>query len=133
MLNGADPATVWEVINFGISSSSTGQELVLYSEVVSRYHPDIVDDLWKDVLTRAGVSAFELRRDHPERRLDALCRESGVTLVTMADEFRRAAPGASSENPAEWLFCSGKYHLNDAGNLLAAQVLHRFLVPLDRE
>jgi hypothetical protein len=262
MLNGADPAAAWEVMNFGISSSSTGQEMVLYREVASRYHPDIVvcafyvgndladnsprltrapriyfdldpsgalrqlpfrapinpltewldrnsrfyvwqkealsrvrarivssagrfdptllvfqdpetkdvahawtltgrllqafrreveaggarfvavalpsaeevyDDLWKDVLTRAGASAFEFRRDHPERRLEALCRESGVTLVTMADDFRRAAPGASSENPAEWLFCSGKYHLNDAGNLLAAQMLHRFLVPLDRE
>jgi hypothetical protein len=262
MLNGGDPAAAWEVMNFGISSSSTGQELVLYREVVSRYHPDFVicafyvgndladnsprltqapriyfdldasgalrqlpfrasinpltewldrnsrfyvwqkealsrargrlqastgrldptllvfrdpetedlvhawtltgrlmdafkrevearggrfivavlpsaeevyDDLWKDVLTRARASAFEFRRDHPERRLETLCRESGVTLVTMADEFRRAAPGASSGNPAEWLFCSGRYHLNDAGNLLAAQVLYRFLVPLDRE
>lgn len=33
---------VWEVINAGISGSSTGQELVLYREVVSRYRPDIV-------------------------------------------------------------------------------------------
>ncbi len=32
----------WEVMNFGVSSASTGQELVLYQEVVARYQPDIV-------------------------------------------------------------------------------------------
>jgi hypothetical protein len=32
----------WEVLNFGVSSSSTGNELVLYREVASRYEPDVV-------------------------------------------------------------------------------------------
>ncbi len=32
----------YEVLNFGISGSSTGQELVLYRERVRKYHPDLV-------------------------------------------------------------------------------------------
>jgi len=36
------PTESWEVLNFGVSSASTGQELVLYRELVWRYQPDIV-------------------------------------------------------------------------------------------
>lgn len=32
----------WEVLNFGVSGSSTGQELVLYRELASSYRPDVV-------------------------------------------------------------------------------------------
>ena len=32
----------YEVMNFGVSGSSTGQELVLYREVVAAFQPDIV-------------------------------------------------------------------------------------------
>lgn len=35
-------ASDWEVMNFGVSGSSTAQELVLYREVVSAYDPDVV-------------------------------------------------------------------------------------------
>lgn len=41
-LNQTQRGVKWEVMNFGISSSSTGQELVLYREMVAKYHPDIV-------------------------------------------------------------------------------------------
>jgi hypothetical protein len=41
-LNQSDPSTRWEVINFGVSASSTGQELVLYRELVRKYKPDVV-------------------------------------------------------------------------------------------
>jgi len=42
-LNGAGAAgTRWDVLNFGVSSSSTGNELVLYREVARRYRPDVV-------------------------------------------------------------------------------------------
>jgi len=41
-LNAADKSTRWEVINFGVSASSTGQELVLYRELVRKYKPDVV-------------------------------------------------------------------------------------------
>lgn len=42
MLTKTHPETRWEVMNCGISGSSTGQELVLYQEVVRKYQPDIV-------------------------------------------------------------------------------------------
>lgn len=42
MLQKQDPKTNWEVLNFGVSGASTGQELVLYREVVSKYDPDLV-------------------------------------------------------------------------------------------
>ncbi|HEY2840581.1 MAG TPA: SGNH/GDSL hydrolase family protein [Pirellulales bacterium] len=41
-LNASDKSTRWEVINFGVSASSTGQELVLYRELVRKYKPDVV-------------------------------------------------------------------------------------------
>jgi hypothetical protein len=41
-LRRALPETGWEVMNFGVSSASTGQELVLYRQTVSRYDPDLV-------------------------------------------------------------------------------------------
>ncbi|MBI2823675.1 MAG: hypothetical protein HYX69_03165 [Planctomycetia bacterium] len=42
LLNESEPNARWEVLNFGISGSSTGQELALYRERVRRYKPDVV-------------------------------------------------------------------------------------------
>jgi len=42
MLRGNHPDISWEVFNFGISAASTGQELVLYRKLVTKYDPDIV-------------------------------------------------------------------------------------------
>lgn len=42
LLRQSHPEVRWEVQNFGVSGSSTGQQLKLYREVVSRYRPDIV-------------------------------------------------------------------------------------------
>jgi hypothetical protein len=41
-LNASPSDTRFEVLNFGISASSTGQELVLYRELVRKFQPDIV-------------------------------------------------------------------------------------------
>ncbi len=41
-LNEKSAAARWEVMNFGVSGSSTGQELVLYRERVRKYQPDFV-------------------------------------------------------------------------------------------
>jgi hypothetical protein len=51
LLDVATAGARWEVMNFGVSGSSTAQELVLYRERVRRYHPDVV------------VLAFFLRND----------------------------------------------------------------------
>jgi len=42
LLDESHPEFGWEVLNFGVSGSSTGQELVLYREIVARYRPEIV-------------------------------------------------------------------------------------------
>jgi hypothetical protein len=44
LLNAAEggQGTDWEVMNFGVSGSSTAQELVLYRARVRRYRPDVV-------------------------------------------------------------------------------------------
>jgi len=41
-LNGTHDSVTWETMNFGVSSFSTGQELVMYRNVVAKYNPDIV-------------------------------------------------------------------------------------------
>lgn len=67
----------WKVLNFGVSSASTGQELVLYREVVSLYEPDIVilalfvgNDVTDNsrLLTRAPRIYFDLADDGGVRR-----------------------------------------------------------------
>jgi len=88
----------------------------------------VYNDLWRDVVERTPGGAT-LRRDNPEVQLRRLCRDAGVPLVTMVDEFRGAAPHRWSRMQAEWLFCQGRYHLNDAGNLLAATVIAEALAP----
>jgi len=42
MLNQNHPEIIWEVFNFGISAASTGQEMILYRRLASKYDPDIV-------------------------------------------------------------------------------------------
>lgn len=42
LLNKNHPSIDWEVFNFGISGASTGQELVLFRKLASKYEPDIV-------------------------------------------------------------------------------------------
>jgi hypothetical protein len=70
-------AAHWEVMNFGVSSASTGQELVLYREVAARYDPDVVvcafyvgNDLADNSyrLTRAPRIYFELDEHGALRR-----------------------------------------------------------------
>ena len=78
LLNGVSESDRWEVLNFGVSSASTGQELVLYREVVSRYEPDIVilalfvgNDITDNSrrLTRAPRIYFDLTDDGGVRAL----------------------------------------------------------------
>ena len=77
LLNQEFADKLWEVMNFGVSSASTGQELVLYQEVVSNYQPDIIilalfvgNDVTDNsrLLTRAPRIYFDLAPDGGVRR-----------------------------------------------------------------
>jgi hypothetical protein len=74
------PDVPFEVLNFGVSSSSTGQELALYRRRVSAYQPDVVllalfvgNDFADNSrrLTRAPRIYFELDDDGKPRRVSA--------------------------------------------------------------
>ncbi len=83
----------------------------------------IYDDLWQDLLRRAGSSALGFERGNPERRLGMIARRLGIELVDLGVALRSAAPRASSQVEAERLFFAGRYHWNDAGNRVAAEAL----------
>lgn len=78
LLASAPPGATWEVMNAGVSSSSTGSELALYREVLSRYSPQLVvlvfwvgNDLADNslALTRAPRLYFDLEPDGRLRQL----------------------------------------------------------------
>ena len=66
-----------------------------------------------------------------DRRLGTLCRREGIPLLTITSEFRAAAPHASSQLAAEWLYLKGYGHLNERGNAIAAQLLYKYLAEGD--
>jgi hypothetical protein len=81
------PEAAWEVINAGVSSSSTGSELALYREVLSRYSPDLVvlvfwvgNDLADNsvALTRAPRLYFDLDEAGRLRQLPFASQQSPV-------------------------------------------------------
>jgi hypothetical protein len=87
-LHAAFPGEHWEVLNFGVSSASTGQELVLYRELVWRYQPDIVvlaffvgNDLADNSrrLTGARRIYFDLDDDGGVRQLPYSAAASGLS------------------------------------------------------
>lgn len=98
-LQGWRPDVPLEVLNFGVSSSSTGQELALYRRRVSAYQPDVVllaffvgNDFADNSrrLTRAPRIYFELDGDGNPRQVSA-----------------PAAPGAASR----WLNLHSRFYV----------------------
>jgi hypothetical protein len=72
LLAASRPDVKWDVLNAGVSSSSTGSELALYREVLARYSPDLVvlvfwvgNDLADNslALTQAPRLYFDLDRE----------------------------------------------------------------------
>jgi len=88
-LAAAFPDEAWEVMNFGVSSASTGQELVLYRELVWRYQPDVVvlaffvgNDLADNSrrLTGARRIYFDLDENGGIRQLPYTAAASGLSV-----------------------------------------------------
>jgi hypothetical protein len=87
----------------------------------------IYDDLWAGLERRAAGTGTPLARDHPDERLAALCREAAIPFLSLTPAFRAAVPHRDSTRPDERLYYEGRFHWNDAGNALAAAVIHDFL------
>jgi len=125
-LRASRPDATWEVLNAGVSSSSTGSELALYREVLARYSPDLVvlvfwvgNDLADNslALTRAPRLYFDLDRDgrlqqlpfafHPSPVAEWLDRNSRLyvwqkSALRLARARLRARGGAL--DPVELVF-----------------------------
>jgi len=87
MLDASQPQASWEVLNAGVSSSSTGSELALYRAVLDRYAPDLVvlvfwvgNDLADNSyeLTRAPRLYFDLDAEGRLRQLPLAFRPTRV-------------------------------------------------------
>ena len=87
----------------------------------------IYENVFQQVVDRAGEFAPHFDRDYPDQRLGELCRQSSVPLLSMTDDFRKAAPSGTTKEKQEWLFLRGAGHFNDRGSALAARAVHRFL------
>lgn len=87
---------------------------------------EVYDDLWERLARRAGTGVV-LERTNPSRRLAGIARDAGVPYLDLGPSLRAAAPHRNSLLEPEQVFFYGKYHLNEAGNRLAADALRRFL------
>ncbi len=85
------PDAAWDVINAGVSSSSTGSELALYREVLARYAPELV------------VLVFWVGNDLADNSL-ALTRAPRLYFDLDAQGRLRQLPFAFQPSPVgEWL------------------------------
>ena len=76
----------------------------------------------------AGETAAQLAVDYPQQRLQQFCDRMGVPLVDMTGAFRQAAPNRSRAHEEQWLHFGGHGHFNKAGNRLAAEQIHQFML-----
>ena len=91
ILTAARPDVTWDVMNAGVSSSSTGSELALYREVLARYSPDLV------------VLVFWVGNDLADNSL-ALTQAPRLYFDLDPGGRLRQLPFAFEPNPvAEWL------------------------------
>jgi hypothetical protein len=78
-------------------------------------------------LASGGAEPGAFDADYPERKMDELCRASGVPLLSMIVDFRRAAPSRSLAKADEWLFLRGEGHFNPRGHQFAAETIYRWI------
>ncbi len=80
------PEQAWEVLNFGVSGSSPGQELEVYRNLVRRYRPDIVVCVFAVIndladssprMTRTAAIYFDLDERGELRQLPIKAESSG--------------------------------------------------------
>lgn len=99
----------------------------LFAVVLLPSPRQIYKDYFQDMLELTGELAGHFDPEYPEQRLGALCREAGIPLLTMIDDFRQAAPSASIALKQDQLYNGGAGHFNRRANAIATRAVHRFL------
>jgi lysophospholipase L1-like esterase len=110
---------------FREETAARGTALVL---VAAPSAAQVYDDLWSELEGRAGRDDEKVGREHAEARLAAIARREGIPFLALLPAFRGAAPARDSTRAGEQLYYEGRFHWNDAGNALAAQAVHEFLL-----
>ncbi|NUQ61748.1 MAG: hypothetical protein HUU20_04620 [Pirellulales bacterium] len=128
MLNDRQRGVRWEVLNCGVSGSSTGQQMVLYREVVSQYRPEIVlgaffvgNDLCDnscrlssnpriyfdlDASGNLVQLPFSAKRAIAGQWLNRHSRFYVWQKNAMNNARHRVSAGAGAISPGDWVFCS---------------------------
>ena len=99
----------------------------LYGLIVLPAAEQVYQDRWESLASIDPAQQESFDWDYPNQRLAGICQKLGVPMVEMSEQFRSAAPAASSAVKEQWLFHHALGHFNEKGNQLAAQVVHRFL------
>jgi hypothetical protein len=110
---------------FREETAARGTALVL---VAAPSAAQVYDDLWSELEGRAGREDTRVSREHPEARLAGIAGREGIPFLPLLPAFRGAAPGRDSTRPGEQLYYEGRFHWNDAGNALAARIVHERLL-----
>ncbi len=124
-----DVAHAWRLTGALLSelANEVRQDGVRFGVVMIPSAQQIYTDSLKKLLPAAGTCAAHFDADYPDRRLAELCQASGVPLLSMTADFRRAAPDRSLAKTDQWLYFRGEGHFNARGNRLAAEAIGRWL------
>lgn len=83
----------------------------------------VYEDVWADLLQRAGAAAHAIERDAPERRLREICSSARIPFISTTPALRAAAHHATSSVRDEQLYWQGIGHLNARGNAVVANLI----------
>jgi len=99
LLNESRPEVRWEVMNFGVSGSSTAQELVLYREMVADYSPDLV------------IVAFFVGNDYQDNS-EPLSNSQRIYLrLNESGELVTHAPSQQRKRGSVWLNRHSRFYV----------------------
>jgi hypothetical protein len=124
-----DVAHAWRLTGALLNefSQEVRQQGARFGVVLLPSAQQIYTDSLTKLLPAAGAYAAHFDADHPDRHLAELCQASGVPLLSLTADFRRAAPDRTLAKADQWLYFRGEGHFNARGNQVAAEVIGRWM------
>jgi len=148
MLNQSPGGARWEVMNLGVSGSNTSQEMLLYREVASQYHPDIVlcaffvgNDLSDNSPRMSNCPRVYFDLDEAGQLVQLPFSTSRHLLTSWLNRYsrfyvwqkeatnharHRICESAGLLSPGDWIFCSRESEDVAHAWALAAALLRQF-------